>query len=466
MSAAAQSLQTNTRYPEIIKLAWPVAVSILIPQLSMLANTLFLGYYHPQNSNQGTQDLLAASGIAGIYYLTLTMIGQGFSSGLLMLLSRKAGENNPAGIGKYLSQAYWIAVGLSLTLMTITALFAPTLLGFGIHESSILQAAISFIDVRFWGLPFIFVVQIHHAFFLSTAQSRNIMAVAVVQAICNIIFDYLFIFGKAGLPELGLNGTAYASVLAEILACGVSILFLRKALFLDGVAIKLSLQRNWKNIQYIFLKSLPLMIQFLLSIGAWLVFFILVEHIGKAESAVSQILRSVFGIVGVATWALGSTCNSMVSNLIGQGNQQQVIHLVYKILRLSFIFSFILGLPLIIFPEYFLNLMTSDAEIALAGIVSLRIVVMATWMLSLSTIYFNAVVGTGNTRFNMYIEIAAIALYLGYTFLVVEIFKLSLPWAWGSEFVYWFSLFLMSATYLHSKKWMLRPINIETKPSV
>lgn len=45
---------------------------------------------------------------------------------------------------------------------------------------------------------------------------------------------------------------------------------------------------------------------------------------------------------------------------------------------------------------------------------------MATWMLSLSTIYFNAVVGTGNTRFNMYIEIAAIALYLGYTFLVVK----------------------------------------------
>jgi Na+-driven multidrug efflux pump len=80
MSAAAHSLQTNTRYREIIKLSWPVAVSIFIPQLSMLANTLFLGYYHPQNSTQGTQDLLAASGIAGIYYLTLTMIGQGFSS--------------------------------------------------------------------------------------------------------------------------------------------------------------------------------------------------------------------------------------------------------------------------------------------------------------------------------------------------------------------------------------------------
>jgi MATE family multidrug resistance protein len=79
--------------------------------------------------------------------------------------------------------------------------------------------------------------------------------------------------------------------------------------------------------------------------------------------------------------------------------------------------------------------------------------VVATWMLSISTIYFNAVVGTGNTRLNMFFELSGIVLYLIYNWFVVEVSRAGLAWAWGSEFVYWCVLFTLSALYLYFGPW-------------
>ena len=203
----------------------------------------------------------------------------------------------------------------------------------------------------------------------------------------------------------------------------------------------------------IFFKSFPLIFQNFLSIGAWEVFFLYIEHLGKAESAVSQILRSVFGVVGVAAWALASTCNSMVSNLIGQGQSKEVIPLIKKIVFVSFSVAFVLGIAIFLFPAWFLGLMTHDEGLVKTGAVSMRIVVMATWMLSVSTICFHGVVGTGNTKMNMVFEIVAILFYLIYVTIVVEVMHLSLAYAWASEFVYWLSLFVMSAWYLKRGTW-------------
>jgi Na+-driven multidrug efflux pump len=81
-------LKVENSYRNIIRLALPISISILIPQISILTNTLFLGNYKPTVNHLTTQDLLSVSGIAGIYYLTLVMIGYGMVSGMLMLMSR------------------------------------------------------------------------------------------------------------------------------------------------------------------------------------------------------------------------------------------------------------------------------------------------------------------------------------------------------------------------------------------
>ena len=76
-------LVTNNK--DILKLALPISLAIAIPQINFLTNTAFLG-------RLGEREL-GVNGIAGIYYLILSMVGYGLSIGVQILMARRAGEN-------------------------------------------------------------------------------------------------------------------------------------------------------------------------------------------------------------------------------------------------------------------------------------------------------------------------------------------------------------------------------------
>jgi MATE family multidrug resistance protein len=197
----------------------------------------------------------------------------------------------------------------------------------------------------------------------------------------------------------------------------------------------------------------PLIVQFLFSIGGWQVFFIFVEHLGERELAASQILRSVFGIVSIGTWAFASVCNTMVSNVIGQGKQREVLPVILKTAKLSLMYAAIVCLILLNFSNEFLSLYRNDVSMVVLARPSLQVIVVATLIMSLSTVMFNGVVGTGNTMVNLLIEVTCVLIYLVYCYFIIEKNRMSLQWAWGSEFVYWTTLFIASYFYIRSGKW-------------
>jgi hypothetical protein len=78
--------------------------------------------------------------------------------------------------------------------------------------------------------------------------------------------------------------------------------------------------------------------------------------------------------------------------------------------------------------------------------------------MSFATVWLNTVTGTGNSTVNLAIEAAAIILYCGYVYLVLEVFKWSITWGWLSEWLYWTTLFSLSFWYIRSGKWKKKEI--------
>jgi O-antigen/teichoic acid export membrane protein len=83
----------------------------------------------------------------------------------------------------------------------------------------------------------------------------------------------------------------------------------------------------------------------------------------------------------------------------------------------------------------------------------LRVVSLALVLMSFSTIWLNAVVGTGKTKMNLLIECCTVAMYLIYIYVVMEVKHLSITWGWGSEWLYWTSTFTLSYLFIKSGKW-------------
>jgi Na+-driven multidrug efflux pump len=261
------------------------------------------------------------------------------------------------------------------------------------------------------------------------------------------------IFGHFGFTAIGFNGAAYASIIAE--ASGLFVIYAvihfkgihKSFAFFEQTKIDLSI------IKLILTMSAPLIVQFAISIMSWEYFYILVEHHGPRALAISNTMRNIFGLFGIFCWAFASTTNTMVSNIIGQGKPEEVMPLIKRVVTMSLGISLFIFVILNLVPEFFLSFYSQGDEFITEAVPIVRIVSVALLMMSVGTIWLNAVTGTGNTRINLMIELVTIVIYCLYVFLVLEYWNLSIGWGWGSEWVYWISMFSMAFFYMRSGKW-------------
>lgn len=439
------NLQVAVSYRAILQMALPIAASILVPQLNFVTNNIFLGHY--------MQQALAVAGITGVYYLIFAVMGNGLNGALQSLISRRAGENRIDEIGKLFSQGVRVALALSIVGILVTWFLVPSLLNWALKDQKNVQMAVDFLHIRIFGLPFLYLYQMRNALLVGTNQSKLLIIGTATEALSNVFFDYVLIFGNWGFPELGFNGAAYASVLSEAIGLFVTYLVIRN----KGISKQLNLFKHWdfdmENAKLILKMAAPLIGQFALSIIAWELFYILIEHHGQLQLAISNSMRNIFGVFGCVTWAFASTTNAMVSNVIGQGLQHRVIELIHKLIRLNFGFSVIVFILLNVFPTLFLSIYGQGNDFIVAAIPVLRMVSSALLLMSISVVWLNAVVGTGNTKINLFSEMLAISVYSIYVYIVLEQLNLSLIWAWASEWLYWSCLLVPSYCYMKSGKW-------------
>ena len=111
-----------------------------------------------------------------------------------------------------------------------------------------------------------------------------------------------------------------------------------------------------------------------------------------------------------------------------------------------------------IFAEPFLSIYGQGEDFMQAGIPVLRIVSFALVLMSIATIWLNAVTGTGQSKINLAIEFLAITIYIIYAYLTIEYFQLPITIGWVCEIVYWTSLLIPSYLYIHSMRWKNKKI--------
>jgi putative MATE family efflux protein len=439
-------LKVDASYRQILKIALPISLAILVPQINLITNNIFLGNY--------SQEALATASITGVYYLIFVMVGVGLNNGLQTLIARRSGENRPDEVGKIFGQGVYISLIIAAAGVFLTWFIAPIILKNTLHDAKKANDAIEFLKIRIWGLPFLYIYQMRNALLVGTNNSRYLVAGTLAETITNIAFDALLIFGNWGFPEMGFNGAALASIIAEF--TGMFVIFL--VIHNKGIGKRFELfsHMKWNNgyAGRIFSISLPLIFQLAISLISWEFFYILIERQGDQQMlAVSTVMRVAFGIFACLSWAFASTTSAMVSNLIGQNRKEDVLPLIRKIVRLSSSMALGIALLMNLFPGFLLSFYGQDAAFVKAGIPVLRVVSVAIVLLSFAVVWLNAVTGTGNSRVTLLIELITILFYCIYVYLVLEVFHLSVAIGWMSEWLYWILLFGLSLWYIRGGKW-------------
>ena len=437
-------------YRNIWRVAYPILISLVMEHMIGLTDTAFLG-------RVGEVEL-GASAIAIVYYMVLFMIGFGFSLGAQIIIGRRNGEGNFRDTGKIFWNGLYFLLGLSGIIIVLSEIFSPWLMGMMVSSNTIYGAALSYIRWRLPGMVFAFMTTIFRAFYVGTTQTKTLTLNSVVMVLSNVIFNYILIFGKLGLPALGITGAAIGSSLAELVSLIFFVVYTRHRCDLKKYGLEKPAQFDFGEIRSMMPVCSWTMIQNTISISTWFIFFLYIEHLGERALAVSNITRSVSGLMWVVLSAFSSTCSTLVSNMIGEGHSDKVMSLIKRILKLSYGILFIMMALICMFPGIIARIYTDIPDLIQASIPSIIVMTSAYLFNVGGQVYFQAVSGTGSTKTAFKLEMIALTAYMIYCTVIIAVLKLDVAICWTAEHVYGLVLLICGWIYMRSGRWKNRRI--------
>ena len=437
-------------YRNIWKVAYPILISLVMEQMIGLTDTAFLG-------RVGEVEL-GASAIAIVYYMVLFMIGFGFSIGAQIIIGRRNGEGRFKDTGKVFWNGLYFVLGLSGIIILLSELFTPWMMKFMVSSTAIYDAALSYVRWRLPGMVFAFCTAMFRAFYVGTTQTKTLTLNSIVMVLSNVVFNYILIFGKFGIPALGITGAAIGSSLAELVSLIFFIIYTRVGCDRRKYGLDKADRFEKDELKSMMPVCTWTMIQHTISISTWLIFFLYIEHLGERALAISNITRSVSGLIWVVLQAFSSTCSTLVSNIIGEGHQDKVQSLIKRILKLSYGIVSAMIILFCLFPEAIVRIYTDIPDLISASVPAMIVMCSSYFLAVGGQVFFLAVSGTGSTKTAFRLELIALAVYMIYCTVIIGIMKLDVAICWTAEHVYSGALLICSWWYIRSGRWKNRKI--------
>jgi len=435
----------DIRYSSILRVALPLMLSGFIQSVISITDAAFLGHY--------STFAYDAAGSAGLWYITLHMVFVGLSDGSQILMAQRIGEKNPTGVASAFQSNFVLLFSAAILLTLFVQLFMNQSLHYMVSNDELAKAELSFLEIRsysFWASTIGLTVQ---AIYFATGKTTLILVSALIVASTNILLDYLLIFGIGPFPEMGLEGAAVASTIAEI----SGMLFLLSTLL--GGKLR-HIYPFWKSIVVSFSQlranlkvGTPLMLQGIVALSVWTVFFIWIEQMGSNELTVSLNIRYIYFLAFIPIWGFAAATKTYIAQYIGAKDYTALPIIQRRIQLLTVGFLFITFHGALLYPETLIKLVNNDAKHFHESARILRIISGSIIIYGLGSVYFQTISGSGNTRVTFLVECISTLLYLVAAYLLIKVWKAPIHYVWLVEYVYFATMGIASFLYLKLFNW-------------
>jgi len=438
-------MQSSPSYSAIMKVATPVMFGVVVEFIVAFIDTAFLGTV--------SELALNTAGNAGLLYITFYMTGQGLASAMQIIIARRYGAKRYADCGRLTGQSAILQFLFGCLLFVSYWLFGHYIVSVSVESVAISNSMISFLNIRTIGyliaMPSLALI----SFYTGIGKTKALVGSMFVLSIINIIGDYVLINGKYGFPMLGANGAAIASVLAE----GGALVYLIIHSFYYAKKYP-----QFKLGTFVFhkrsvLKSInlgvPLMAQRFLAMASWTVFFLLIEKLGSAQLAMSQVVRTLYFLAFIPIMGFSIATKTFVSQALGDGKAHFVKGIINKCLILAIGITVVTSHGVLLYPEFLVSTIVDEPYLIEGAAAILKILFPSMILFSISGVLFSTVSGAGNTKMAFLMEAASIIVYLFAAYLITIIYPQPVHYVWMLEYLYFGFLIIVSMIYLKTGHW-------------
>lgn len=440
----------DLKYKTILKVALPLMVSSFIQAIVLITDTAFLSRHDTLSYD--------AAGNAGLLFMTLFIAMTGMSDGTQILIARRIGQNKLKRVGRIFGTTLITLGGLALTFWVIIQFLVPSFLTNISKSMEIANLQIEFLNYRSYALFLGIFLLSSQAFFFATGKTKVVLFSSIIIAFSNIALDWVLIFGKFGLPSMGIAGAALASTIAE----GIGALFLLSYLLFGKQKKKYhlfsSIAFRMDSFKELIKIGSPIMLQGIFALGTWTIFFIWIEQMGEFELTVSQNIRSLYFLAFIPIWGFSTTTKTYISQYIGNKKFDELKKIQKRIQMLTALFlGFIIAVT-ISFPYQIISLVNPEEAYLEKTKEILYFISGSTMIFGLFSVYFQTINGSGNTFATFIIEAICVVVYILSAYILIKVLKMDILWVWAVEYIYFIAMGTLSFGYLKLFNWKQKEI--------
>lgn len=317
-------------------------------------------------------EALGALGASFPVFFLIIAVSHGSQAATNALMSHELGSDDEEGARRLAGQALGFALWMSLLTGAAGWQFSPFFLRFLDLDGEPLRLAVSYLRTLFLGTPFFVLSSTFNGILSSHGNTKPFRNALIVSFLLNIVFDLWFVFGGLGLPAMGFEGIARATVLLQGLSCG----YMAWETSRSGLGTLRSLIRTPLSLSAqirMMGQGFPAMVNMLTIAGGIYVYTWFAARLGTPVVAAMGISMRVEQIVLLPAVGLNTAALTLAGHGLGAKNPERIEHTFHTCLRFG-IWIYAIGGPLAsIFAPFWISLFTRDPEVIEIGTLCLRI---------------------------------------------------------------------------------------------
>ena len=267
---------------------------------------------------------LAAVAVGSSIWIPLMLFFGGILTAITPTIAHFWGARQTEEIGHSIRQSFWIALSLSLTGFVL--LYSTyDLFVFMRVDEQILPIANRYLQAIAWGMPAITGFFILRYLNEGMANILPVMLTGLFGLICNIICNYLLIFGNFGAPQLGGVGAGWATTISHWIMFFTLLVYLsRSAKFQSSKLFKPDFKPHWQELKSLIKLGLPIGIAFFVEGSIFSIIALFLASMGVITVAAHQIALNFSSLIFIIPLSLSISLTIQVGQNLGARHYQQV----------------------------------------------------------------------------------------------------------------------------------------------
>ncbi|MFO0837018.1 MAG: MATE family efflux transporter [Phycisphaerae bacterium] len=381
---------------------------LALPMIGMTVSRMLMGFIDFFMVSQLGTAAQAAISPSTLLLFTIACVGMGMAQGVQTFVSQAEGRGEPERGGAYLWQTMYLAIAAALLSAPI-AMFVPVwfpLVGkLGHHSPEMLSMEIQFLQWGLWSIGPMTAAAGLESFFNGVKRPMIGLIAVIASLVTLAVGNWLLIFGHFGLPAMGIAGSGIATLAGWVVRVCVLAIALRSRELDQKYRIRSALRIDLAKLGELLRVGGPVAFQWLVDIGAWLVFIeLLIPPFGTASVAAANLAIQFMHLSFMPSIGLGIALTTQVGNAVGAGRLDEAEHRVRVARRVILSYMGLMSLVFLFGGRVLAGLLCFEADADEHARVITAAAQMLIWVAifqisdAICIVYSFAARGAGDTR--------------------------------------------------------------------